>query len=85
MRLLIVITVVIIFVSALFILFIYDTVLKDQVDCLAGVKDDCDFAEMSTAFLVGVFMISVFILVDILVIYIVIKSITSKGAVTYIF
>jgi len=85
MKLLIFVSMVIIFISCFFMFFIFDTMIMTHIECLSDLESSaCNLPGMATSFMVGIFMIAMFVLVDILVIYILIKTLTSKSAITYI-
>jgi len=80
MRILIAIGMLIIFISVFFILFIFDTVVKEQVKCMAGFESQsCDLKEASKSLLIGLALITMFLIVDGGVLYMIIKSITESG------
>jgi len=86
MKVLIAVSMVIIFISAFFTFFIFDTVIKTEIECISGIENQvCDEQNFSLSFIFGLFMIGVFVLIDIIVVYIVAKIVTSKEALTYIF
>jgi len=81
MRILIIIGMVIIFISAFFIIFIFDSVVKDQVRCMAGFETySCDVREASKTLVIGLAFIAMFLIIDGGVLYMIIKSITESGS-----
>ena len=81
MRILILIGMVIIFISIFFILFIFDSVVKEQVKCMAGFESSsCDLQESGKSLIVGLALIAMFLIVDSGVLYMIIKTITESGS-----
>jgi len=81
MKILIILGMVIIFISAFFILFIFDSVVKDQVKCMTGFEtNSCDVREASKTLLVGITLMAMFLIIDGGVLYMIIKSITESGS-----
>jgi len=71
MRILILIAMIIVFVSAFFIFFTFEVVLKDYINC--SYKGDCSTEVSGTSFLFGLSIIGVFILLSGGAVYIVMK------------
>jgi uncharacterized membrane protein len=81
MKILIVIGMVIIFISAFFIMFIFDTVVKNQIRCMSGLEEGrCDLKSSASSLVLGMALIAMFLIVDSGVLYLIIKSITSSGS-----
>jgi len=81
MKILIFIGMVIIFISVFFILFIFDTVVKDQVRCMAGFEaNSCNLQESGKSLIIGVALIAMFLIIDGGVLYMIIKTITESGS-----
>ncbi len=81
MKIIIALGMVIIFISAFFILFIFDTVIRDQVRCMAGFEhSSCDIKQASFTMIMGLGLIALFLVIDTAVLYIIIKSITTSGS-----
>jgi len=81
MRILITIGMVIIFISVFFILLIFDSVVKEQVKCMAGFENQaCDLRETGKSLVIGLALISMFLIVDGGVLYMIIKSISESGS-----
>ena len=81
MRILIFIGMVIIFISVFFILFIFDSVVKEQVRCMAGFEgSSCDMRESGKSLIIGLALIAMFLIVDGGVLYMIIKTITQSGS-----
>ncbi len=81
MRILIIIGMVIIFISAFFILFIFDSVVKEQIKCMAGFETySCDVMAASKSLVIGLALIAMFLIIDGGVMYMIIKSITESGS-----
>ncbi len=73
MKLLIVIGMIIIFVSAFFILFTIDSMIKSDLKCVPGDagKMICSIDDMGFAFILKTVMVGFFILIDIIVVYLI--------------
>lgn len=81
MKILIAIGMVIIFISAFFILFILDGLMKNQLKCAVGMEaSSCDQREAGKAIIIGLAFIAMFLIIDGGVLYMIIKSITSSGS-----
>ncbi len=81
MRILIVMGMVIIFISIFFILFIFDSVVREQVKCMAGFEaDSCNLQESGKSMIIGLTLIAMFLIVDSGVLYMIIKTITESGS-----
>lgn len=75
MRLLVAVGMLIVFISAIFILFIFDVMVRGQISCLyeQGLTK-CNVAEMSFGFIIGLVIIAVFVLIDIAALYLIFDS-----------
>jgi len=82
MRLLIAIGMVIIFVSAFFIMFTIDSIVKNDLNCLAGEggKTVCNLENMGFAFIIKTLVIGFFILVDIVAVYLIVTNVMPQSA-----
>ena len=81
MRILIALGMVVIFISVFFILFIFDTVVKEQVKCMAGFgSNSCNLQESGKSLITGLALIAMFLIVDSGVLYIIIKTISESGS-----
>jgi hypothetical protein len=81
MKILIIIGMVIIFISAFFILFIFDTVVKRQVVCMQTIEQStCNVKEMGQSLILGISLIAMFLIVDSGILYMIVKSITTSGS-----
>jgi len=81
MRILIVMGMVIIFISIFFILFIFDSVVREQVKCMAGFEaNSCNLQESGKSMIIGLALIAMFLIVDSGVLYMIIKTITESGS-----
>ncbi|MCX6815121.1 MAG: hypothetical protein NTY20_05740 [Candidatus Aenigmarchaeota archaeon] len=81
MRILIILGMLIVFISAFFILFIFDTIVKEQVKCMAGLESSsCDLREAGKTLIAGLTLIAMFLIIDGGVLYMIIKSITESGS-----
>ena len=79
MKIVIAIGMVVIFISAFFMFFIFDTVIKDQIACISSLDSTlCDMKQTSSFLMIGIALITLFLLIDGVVLYIVIKSITAS-------
>ena len=76
MRLLIFIAMVIIFISAFFMFFIFDATIKNQISCFSHTENNCNTQEAGKLILIGLSFIGMFIIIDVVVIYLVIKNLT---------
>lgn len=76
MRLLISIGMVIIFVSAFFIMFTVDSIIKNDLNCLAGEdgKTVCNLENVGFAFIIKTVVIGFFILLDIVAVYLIVTN-----------
>jgi hypothetical protein len=76
MRLLISIGMVIIFVSAFFIIFTVDSIIKNDLNCLAGEggKTVCNLENIGFSFIIKTVVIGFFILVDIVAVYLIVTN-----------
>lgn len=70
MKILILIGMVIVFISVFFMFFIFDTSVGGQIICFTNSEVACGAEEMD-AFITGLLMIGMFIIVDIITIYII--------------
>ena len=81
MKIIITIGMVIIFISAFFMLFIFDTVIKDHVKCMVGMEDGmCSLRDTGTSLAIGLSLITIFLIIDGAVLYIIFKTVTSSGS-----
>ncbi len=71
MRIVIWLALLIVFISAFFIFFILDVVIKRSLTCLFSLTDICDYNRIGSAFTTGLVFISLFILVDIIMFYVI--------------
>jgi hypothetical protein len=72
---------VIIFISIFFILFIFDSVVREQVKCMAGFEaNSCNLQESGKSMIIGLALIAMFLIVDSGVLYMIIKTITESGS-----
>lgn len=68
----IVIGMIVVFISVFFVIFTYDNLIKDYVDCTSG-KEICD-SSVNMAFGIGLFIIISFLIVDGGVVYILMSN-----------
>ncbi len=76
MRLLIAIGMVIIFISAFFILLTVDSIIKSDLKCVPGEEGKivCSLDEMGFTFIIKTIMIALFILIDIVAVYFIVTN-----------
>lgn len=76
MRLLITIGMIVIFISAFFIMFTIDSIIKADMNCVPGQdgKMVCNLEGMGTAFIFKVTMIGLFITISVVTVYFVITN-----------
>ena len=70
MKILILIGMVIVFISVFFMFFIYDTSIKNNLACFTDEDVTCG-QEVASGVIMGAFMILMFIVIDIITIYII--------------
>ncbi len=81
MKILIFIGMVIIFISAFFIIYIFESVVVKDIECMAGLElGACDLRDTTTSFVAAMALIAMFLIVDSAVMYLIMKSITSSGS-----
>jgi hypothetical protein len=83
MKVLILASMIIIFISIFFIFMIFDTIILTQIGCLSGIGT-CNLTGLSFSFIFGLLVIAVFIIVDIMVVYILIKTITARKSTRFV-
>jgi hypothetical protein len=76
MRLLISIGMVIIFISAFFIIFTVDSIIRNDLNCLAGEEGKivCNLENVGFTFIVKTVVIGFFILLDIVAVYLIVTN-----------
>ncbi len=81
MRLLISIGMVIIFISAFFIMFTIDSIVRDDLNCIMGEsgKTLCNFSDIGFGFLIKIIVVAFFILVDIFAVYLIATNAMPHG------
>ena len=78
MKIIVLLGLVIVFISSLFILLIFNFLIKSQVSCVKNLeKMKCDVKSMSMEFVIGLVIIGFFVLVDFGTIYIMTTSWTA--------
>jgi hypothetical protein len=81
MKIIITIGMVIIFISAFFMLFIFDTVVKDHMKCMLGIEDAaCSLKDTGTSLAIGLSLITIFLIIDSVVLYIIFRTVMSSGS-----
>ena len=84
MKVLITIGLVIVFVSAFFVLFIMDRVFsatRCELDIISG-KTVCILSDGNMAF-IGILLVSFFVLISIVVSYVLVSTVTSKSSIRF--
>ena len=71
----------IIFISVFFMLSIFDILIKANVECIRGMESiKCNIKEFGFSFMLGLSLIGMFILVDVAVIYLILKVVSASGS-----
>jgi len=75
MKLLVAVGMLIIFISAFFILFIFNVMVRAQIRCLyeEGLIN-CNSAEMGFGFVIGLVIIAVFVMIDTAALYLIFSN-----------
>ena len=81
MKLLITIGMVVIFISAFFIMFTLDSVFRNDMNCLAGEegKTVCNLEDIGLAFIIKMIVVGFFILIDIVAVYMIVTNAMPQG------
>jgi hypothetical protein len=81
MRLLISIGMVIVFISAFFVIFTVDSIIRNDLSCEATAegKTVCTLESMGFAFLLKAAIILVFILIDVFAVYLIVTNVIPHG------
>jgi hypothetical protein len=85
MKLLILAGMIIIFISALFILFILDDLTIKYLDCMPGDDDKivCGLKDFGLPFFLSLIFMGMFVLIDCLVVYFLFKALAVRGSYAY--
>ena len=78
MKILLSIGMIIVFISAFFIFFIFDTSIRSQITCFTNPEVKCGARETG-AFVMGLLMIGLFVIVDIITAYIILSTAVSES------
>ncbi|RLJ10114.1 MAG: hypothetical protein DRP15_01100 [Candidatus Aenigmatarchaeota archaeon] len=81
MKILITTGMVIIFISAFFMFFIFDVAIKNQIGCILQESPSC--GESGVLLVFGLSFIVLFLAVDFITVYLIVKTVTSTN-VSYI-
>ena len=75
----------IIFISAIFVLFIIDDLTEKYLDCLPGTDNKilCSLRDFGLPFVTSLAFMGVFVLIDCLVLYFLFKALVVKGSYSY--
>lgn len=75
----------VIFISAIFILFIVGDITNKYIKCspYTNSKLICNLGEVGAPFVFGLLMIGFFVLVSVLVVYFLISALSAKGTIAY--
>ena len=73
MKILIVIGMIIVFISAFFLFFIFDTSIRPQLTCMMDNEIECEDAGFA-GLIIGMLMIGMFIVIDIITVYIIVNT-----------
>lgn len=74
MKLVIFMGMLIIFISCFFIFFTFDSMIKSQLVCDYKETYRCNVSEVNTSIIFGILIVGMFLFVDTLVVYIMIKT-----------
>ncbi len=64
MNAIIIIGLLCVFISTFFAFYIYDILLKENIFCILGVHEHCNYGRSGVAFTVGLVFVMLFILID---------------------
>ena len=74
MKLIISLGMTIIFISCFFIFFTYNSMIVSKFNCTYDTKIECSMPELNTTIIFGIMIVGIFLCIDTLVIYIIIKT-----------
>ncbi len=75
MKVLILIGMVIVFISAFFSFFVFNTVIREGIKCVFSAGESCSGSVTGGVVIFGFAVIAFFIAIDALVVYIILKSV----------
>lgn len=78
MKILILIGMIIVFISAFFMFFIFDTSIRSRIICFTQSDIQCGAGWLGTV-LTGAFMIAMFLIIDIITVYIIFTTALHEG------
>ena len=86
MKILILMCLIIVFISIIFILFIFSDISDKYMECYRTGENKmfCDLEDFGIPLVFGLIMAGVFVLVDLLVVYFLFNTILSKDSLAYI-
>ena len=79
MKVLIAIGMVIIFISVFFMMFIFDCLIRQETTCFIS-TENCDKCSFGVSFVVGVFMIALFGIIDAVTLYLIFVNAIQRRA-----
>jgi hypothetical protein len=74
MKLIIILSVLVIFISCFFVFFTFDSMIKTKMVCDYKEKFTCNVGELSSSIVFGIMIVAMFLFVDTLVVYILVKT-----------
>ena len=85
MKILIPLSMLIIFISVFFVLLVLTDISNKYMNCFQTKTNKivCSVSEFGFPFVFGLFLVGVFVLIDVLVIYFLLKTLMIKGSVAY--
>jgi hypothetical protein len=79
MKILILIGMIVIFISAFFIFFIFDTLIRPQVACFINSQQPaCSSSAGPGALMIGLLMVIFFVVIDIVTVYIILTTMSES-------
>ena len=74
MKLIIFLSMLIIFISCIFIFFTFDSMIKTKLVCDYGVTISCNMPELDFTIIFGILIIGMLLSIDVIVMYVMIKT-----------
>ncbi|MCD6591222.1 MAG: hypothetical protein J7K72_04600 [Candidatus Aenigmarchaeota archaeon] len=74
MKLVLLIGMLVIFISCFFIFFTFDSMIRTKLVCTIGSTYECNVKELNMTIIIGILIVGMFLFIDTLVVYIMIKS-----------
>jgi hypothetical protein len=74
MKLVIFLGCLVIFISCFFIFFTFDSMIKSKFICEYGERFTCNIVEFNTTIVFGILIVGMFLFIDTLVVYLMIKT-----------